>query len=390
VVVTPPEDLQVPSVSGATVRLNSASSELVITGSHFGSLSDMSVNFDMGNGAAPVSVTPDAGTATELNVEVPNNVTLGLAQITVTEVIRDIDGNPVSQVESNSFHVQAVPAWVFTAQSAADSVSVVDDNPASATFNQQVASISLNPSGLHPTALAVSRDNTRVYVVGQIPKSGNTPALGYVAVLDAVTLQQIDTGKGLFDSIYLGQAINPFQIAISPNGRYAFISDGLVGSVYVLDIDPGSPTYHSFRTLALAVPEGQRGVIKPRDGLRGLDVTSDGKYLFVAAPNRKSYYADPDSPTGAIWKVTVDPDSPAWADLWATGKPLPQAKIDAGDYPYGVTASPDTNIVAFTDILDNLRGVGFINVASGGPPEYVASVRRKKASLQSGYRSDNR
>jgi hypothetical protein len=359
VAVEPSPDSQTPTLSSGALQFNNGSTELVIDGTNFNA--NTAVVFQMGDQGQSFTSRPDSVTPTELDVTVPENITLGLAQVSVVQVIRDSLGNIISQgLPSNPLTFPATPYYAFSAQPVSSMgtlpvVSVIDANPASQTFNQLIDTI--NIQGIIPQYVRVTLDNTRVLVTGTNPATGSAG----IAVLDAVDLQQLDVNSlanpeiapGSTPSIItLPTGAKPFQIAISPDDLYAFISDQSSGSVYVVDIDPSSSTYLQYRTISITAA----------NGLAGLDVSGDGKYLVVAVPNRSSYYAMPTSPQGSIGIVTIDSTQPSWQAFWSQGLPLPVTLITAGDYPYGVTASPDPNIVAFTDIDDDANGVGLLNL----------------------------
>ena len=92
-------------------------------------------------------------------------------------------------------------------------------------------------------------------------------------------------------------------------------------------------------------------------GLRGLAVNTDGTKLYVAAPNVLWQGLTPWLPVGHILVIDLTPKAngtPKWT-------PLPP--INAGRYPYGVTAGPNDSIT-FTDFLFKNQSLGLIQPGS--------------------------
>jgi YD repeat-containing protein len=100
---------------------------------------------------------------------------------------------------------------------------------------------------------------------------------GYeIAIIDPVGLRELDadTDSAEINRIRLNIGSNeqPSFIVIGENGRYAYVSDKNSGSIYVVDIDPASKTYHK-HVKTISIP----GV----SGIKKLAVNSTGKYLFI-------------------------------------------------------------------------------------------------------------
>ena len=81
---------------------------------------------------------------------------------------------------------------------------------------------------------------------------------------------------------------------------YAYVSDESGDSIYAVDIRPGSETYHEVTRIELNSAD-------VKVGLRQLDISSDGKRLYVAAPNR-FLGRDQLVPHSRIFVVNVDPE----------------------------------------------------------------------------------
>jgi DNA-binding beta-propeller fold protein YncE len=113
-------------------------------------------------------------------------------------------------------------------------------------------------------------------------------------LVDPITRQQIDTKADIagINPIDLPSGATPRSIVVDSRDQYAYIADGKAGdnSIYVLDINPSSSKYHQVtQTITVgAAPSG----------LRQMAISSDGKKLFVTAPNGFN---------SLIYVVNIDP-----------------------------------------------------------------------------------
>ena len=246
----------------------------------------------------------------------------------------------------------------FVTSSSTDVVSVVD--PAT---NAVVSSI---PTGDGPSAVAVSPDGTRVYVM---------LAAGVVQVLDVATAAEVDR-------IAVGAAGG---LAISPDGATGYVA---AGSLHELDLATGTVT----TSYPVGPTVGATGIVLSPDGSRGyvtanaifggtlvvvdlaaqqvlgepgfgsfpgrMAITPDGRRLLVAV---SSTYVDTGYGAGFIPGRTVrvlDTATLAWGghiDLGAAGSAWFQQNTasglavtpDGGSVYVGV---PRTDVVAVADI----------------------------------------
>jgi YVTN family beta-propeller protein len=116
------------------------------------------------------------------------------------------------------------------------SVSVIDTSTLSVVGSLSVAPSSSSPFGWNPTSVAVSPNGQQVWVseVDSLAGSGTTP--DYVYVFDATTNTQVA-------KITVGAG--PFFMALSRDGRFAYVADKL--SCDVREID--TATYHVVATV---------------------------------------------------------------------------------------------------------------------------------------------
>ena len=205
--------------------------------------------------------------------------------------------------------------------------------------SKNIPVITLSLPGNRPSAVAVSPDFTRAYVANR--------ADGTLSVIDTLALQQVTArpAENIVD-IELARA-TPFAIAMDPLGRFAFVTDSILNIVTVVDINPQSPDYHK-PVYLLHVPGSK--------GLTGIAVSRDGASLFVAATNRKSESED-SPPNGHVFVFDIRPAKPA------AFKRI--ADLEVGDYPYGLTNTPDPDAMLVTNFLSDANGVQVIRRQGG-------------------------
>ena len=225
-----------------------------------------------------VPVDSSSTGTTTVRVKVPNGVILGLSDVFVTRQTAVVkEGTPTTweskPLDSQKTRVTSDIHTLFVANNFDKTVTAVDvskDPVSLLPRNQILAQIHVgDPTRLGPTrSVAVTPDLTRAYV---------TTGQG-IAVIDAQTLQEIDVDpkKAGIDHLIDLEGGRPYWAVTDKAGQYLYVSDTLVGSIYVIDIDPASQTFHKL-VKTISVPEAV-------DGLRGMDVTADGRRLYVAAP----------------------------------------------------------------------------------------------------------
>jgi hypothetical protein len=369
-----PDNDVAPEVDAVRLNLSSTQApQLVLTGTEFGSnVTRLQVYFQMVGGANVPD--PAKGTDLQLNgnqltVTVPQSITLGLSQVIVRKTIVDDSGNILDVLDSYPTPIEATGGYLFTALPGLPGngeVAVVDTRAtipqgtgsvANPDLNELVATVPLasGASNPYPQYVAVTADGTRAYVTDPVNHG--------VAVIDAVALQQVNAvpGQPGVNEIPLPASAAPGDITIAPEDEYAYVSDERsqnegtpdgTSLVYVIDIDPSSPTYNQ---LVRTIPVPQAPF-----GLHGLAVNSDDTGLYVAVPNMlDSEHAAmvPRNTPGHIQVIDLTPDAtgqPAWKLL---------TSITAGNDPYGVTAGPD-DIITFTDYLFNDQSFGLITKGS--------------------------
>ena len=216
-----------------------------------------------------------------------------------------------------------------------------------------------------PRDLTVTSDGSRVYV--PLETSGR------VALVDPIARQQIDTKADIagINPIDLPSGAAPRSIVLDSRDQYAYIADGKAGgnSIYVLDINPSSSKYHQVtQTITVgAAPSG----------LRQMAISSDGKKLFVTAPNGLN---------SRIYVVNIDPkDRPRdpsqnpkkWNQLIGT--------VTADEGVEGLASTVDPLKMTFTNSGKDSKGFGVLDITNNDPLSFAATTRYTNLELGSDF-----
>jgi len=247
-----------------------------------GAFEDLTVEFNDGNvvgSATPIEALsvdwPDLSRQ-RLAVAIPNTVSL---ENSIIEVVRPVDvltpplPEPETQeVRSLPFEPPPLPStFSFTLGGINRNHVLVTD-----VDGGTIAKINLPENGW-ARSLKIAPDSSRVYV-----GFANT---NQIAVIDPTSLTHIDVDPTT-DSVDL-ITLTGFadakvgEIAIHPNGKYAYISDFSGDRVYILDVLPSSENYHQVVGTVVISPaaNSQEHIRKSR--LQQMTFSSDGRLLFV-------------------------------------------------------------------------------------------------------------
>jgi DNA-binding beta-propeller fold protein YncE len=291
------------TVDGGTLALGAASSSTLDLMSTVSASVENAVSLD----GTPVAVVPAAPVTLDLEAFVTEETGGSVAMVNVTTGTLD----QTVSVGSDPVAVAASPngQFAFVANYGGHSVSVMQNDNMDTTSNVVISTISL-PSGAEPDAVAVTPDGDRVLVVdegtGEVSVIDSNPSDGssYLTVLSTIYLD----GSGTASSTML-----PDAIALSPDGTYAYVTDGGDATVSVLSLS--SPNTYAWQANASSL--GFHG--EPQD--------------IAISPNDQIAYVT-DSPTsgdGYLWALPIDP-----------GNGVPQVGTSAtvGDDPSGVALCP--------------------------------------------------
>ena len=364
-----------PVITSAHLEFTANGPEVVLTGERFtydnplapgtrklgSGPTDARVLFEIPGWSTPIEAIPLASsTATELRVVVPPAVTLSLARISVARPQYQY-GNGTYDVlvnkDSNSVELAPVDVYVIAAMGGRE-VAVVNAFTGSLAARIPIADNFHSCPLLQPCAStrasAISPDGTRAYVSLRFSNG--------IAVIDMEALHEVDVNPATsaIDEIRLPAGANPFWLVVSPRGDVLYVSDELSSNVYAITVDPRSPDYHKVRTLPLSLAT---------DGLRGMDISSDGRRLYVAATGlgTAAVRTGQPVPPGSIVIFDVDPESPNFQT---------QVGVVAADRePYGVTATPDPLVITFTNRDTDVNGFGVLRASTNrnsGTVDYVS------------------
>jgi YVTN family beta-propeller protein len=191
------------------------------------------------------------------------------------------------------------------------SVSVID------TATSQVVAAVAFPAGSAPYSVAISPDLKKVYVTSMDAWSGcGTHAGVYV----------IDTATNALGSSHIAVGCEPTGIAITPDGRYAYVANQLDSTISVIDTNAGTVS------TTISLPRGTT--------LANIAIAPDGKHAYATAQG-----------PGAV--IVVDTATNA-----AVGAPIP-----VGGAALGLAVSPDGSQVYVAN-NDNLGSVSVIDTAT--------------------------
>ena len=300
-------------------------------------------------------------TSTQITFDVPQKALVGLSTLRVrfsTEVL-----NETRVFESNDVRVAGAEEtgvlagrYAFVGLPQVGEVSVIDTT----TTQRIVAGPPTNPqnpppklpdpkevarfdvvddtSPLRPSAIVLGPELTRGYAIDE--------SAGKIAVFDAVALQQYDTDPTTpeIDAIELPAGARPYRGEIDPAGQYLFLTDRHRGSIYVVDVNEDSNTFHSVIRI-MNVPR-----IDAPIGLRDLAVSIDGQRLYAAAPAKDLFIAST-AQFGNVLVFDLTPDQ---------SFPLIE-RIPVGPSPFAITTASDDPTLAFvTDRIARSEGVSIL------------------------------
>jgi DNA-binding beta-propeller fold protein YncE len=128
-------------------------------------------------------------------------------------------------------------------------------------------------------------------------------------------------------------ATGQFEVAVSADGRYAFVTDETTGGLSVFNL--ASALEHGFSAPGVAV-----GIVSLAYGAVGVAISPDGQQLYVTT-------FDAYGPHGQLWVIDA-----ARAESGATGAAVLR-HVAAGCQPVRVAVSPDGRTVWVTALQSN-------------------------------------
>ncbi len=369
---------EAPVISQALFEFDDTNTPTVVLGGEgFGSASQgsdtLKVEFLYGDSIIEAEILQRDGD--NVTVQVPDEVALSASQIRVKRLQESvIPSDEENYVVSKTVRIENLKNdLVFVTTD--DHVSVLNRQGEKLDDINELARIRLedeNGKKLFPLSIDIAPDQSRAYAV--VP--------GAIAVIDTVALQQMDAIPDAPDTvtpdlIYLPDGVAGYHIAIDKQGKYAYVTDiwwhetaegEKESAIHVIDIDPTSATYHEYVQSIKVGPALAQ--------LASLEVSSDGKLLFVTAPNRdlSSHARDLEPENrkpGHVVVINIDPADRDKED----GRWHEQiAAIPAHDVPYGLSAASDPNKLLFTNARNDDFGVGVLDITNSNPKSFEANI----------------
>ncbi len=221
----------------------------------------------------------------------------------------------------------ADPTQVWACNRDNDTVSLVDVDAGTV-----IAEI---PVGVKPRSVALSADGTRLFVAnqrGNIDIHSNA-VTGFRPNADPGTITVIDTAsRSVLTTVPL-VGVEPYGLAVAPNGKYLAVSNFRSGNVRLFDAQTLQPlvTHQYLSNLSFVpAPFTVADADENRDGIPDL---GEPRGFTITADSSKIYVTHNTSPYVSVLDVTLD------------GQGLPTgialgAKISLDDYPFDIFLNP--------------------------------------------------
>ncbi|HCV30587.1 MAG TPA: hypothetical protein DGO89_10415 [Microcoleaceae bacterium UBA9251] len=352
--------LEPPSLESAQLEFSNSEPVIFLTGSNFlnglngnlgASFGDLKVDFKVSGKSYSGTVVPGLSSSLGENrykvaIKAPISVPLGESEIVLSRPQKERFGpGPLDSdvVKRSSFEdIQLKPVFsdlILVAQRNSDKIQVIDalSSVQSPPDSQQKPpkDLSVGTSSVtdRPGLLAVTSNATRAYVPLEYT--------GRVAMVDLLARRPVDAdaSTATVDDINLPSGASPGAISIDPWDNYAYISDSKRGSIYVLDVNPDSPSYNQ---VVQTIP------VNATSGLRQIAISSDGRKLFATAAD------------GYIYAVNIDPEDKPSVPNSNPRKWWEQiGKVLTPTGAWGLAATPDQLKMVFTNGNPNTDGSGF-------------------------------
>lgn len=192
------------------------------------------------------------------------------------------------------------------------------------------------PVGFHPRSLALSADGTRLFVTNQrgtVPLDRNFVLGGFTPADSLGTVSVIDTNTLALQTTLTHVGVEPYGLAVAPNGKYFAVTGFRSGTVKLYDaislLELASFQYANNLNF---VPPGLT-VADVDENLDGLADLGEPRGFTIRAGSDRIYVTHNKSPYVSVLDVTLTPRGAPVAISLA-------AKIDTNEYPVDTFRNP--------------------------------------------------
>ena len=197
----------------------------------------------LGTTARSVEITPDGKYAYLATYVVGGPV------VTVIDTATNQVTDTISTSGARAFYAGISPngKYVYTANGADGTVSVFDT-----ATNTLISTITIGVGTTNLLGVTFTPDGKYVYITDN-STSGGATVPGNVYVIDTA-LAVSDPASALVNTINVGPGTRPRDTAITPDGKYAFVTNSLANTVSVIDLTSRAPSF-----VTTALPGGAVG-----------------------------------------------------------------------------------------------------------------------------------
>ena len=158
------------------------------------------------------------------------------------------------------------------------------------------------------------------------------------------------------NNIALPTGAAPFELVSDSASRRLYVSDQNRASIYVIDIDPFSPTYHELIQTINIPSRLDRELGIGLIGLRGIAIDGTDNRLFVTAPRQDLFRSSGFPGDGHVVSIVLRDEDGAYleAPIVDPDDPLAVTRVSPGVSDITITDDPDVLLV--TDRVDDRHG----------------------------------
>jgi YVTN family beta-propeller protein len=283
-----------------------------------------------------------AGDVDQFSVSVSDGQVTTPVTVAVPVLPSQLSTPQTTRVGSNPMGVVASASKIYVANSASNTVSVIDRTSGAVTTINVVST---------PTAIALSSDGSRAYVAGN----------GAVSVINTTSnavVSQVATQGG-----------QSFGLAVSPNGQRVYVTNTWNNTVSVIDTSKATPAL----VATVQVGSTPGGITVSPDGTKVYVANFGANTVSVINTATNSVVGKPIAVGANPYGLAVSPDgsrvyvgnfssnSVSVIDA-AAATPATISTIGVGALPFGIALSPDGTVLYVANGADT---VSVINTKTG-------------------------